>query len=140
MYIGVDFDGTCTTHDFPKVGKDIGAVPVLKKLIDKGHHLILFTMRSDKKDVLTDHYDIHTKGNPYLTEALDWFKKNNIELFGIQTNPTQHSWTDSPKAYCNLYIDDASLGCPLVINKKLSDKPYVDWNQVEKLLTEKGII
>ena len=25
MYIGIDFDGTCTTHDFPKVGKDIGA-------------------------------------------------------------------------------------------------------------------
>jgi hypothetical protein len=140
MYIGVDFDGTCTTHDFPKVGKDIGAVPVLKKLIDNGHHLILFTMRSDKKEVLSKDYNIHSKSKPYLTKALNWFKENNIELFGIQTNPTQHSWTDSPKAYCNLYIDDASLGCPLIIDKKLSDKPFVDWNQVEKLLMEKGII
>ena len=34
MEICVDFDGTCVTHEFPKVGKDIGAVPVLKKLVD----------------------------------------------------------------------------------------------------------
>lgn len=25
MTIAVDFDGTCVTHDFPKVGKNIGA-------------------------------------------------------------------------------------------------------------------
>jgi hypothetical protein len=29
MYIVIDFDGTCVAHEFPKVGKDIGAVPVL---------------------------------------------------------------------------------------------------------------
>lgn len=46
MIIAVDFDGTCVTHEFPKVGKDIGAVPVLKKLIEKGHKIILYTMRS----------------------------------------------------------------------------------------------
>jgi len=28
MEICIDFDGTCVTHEFPKVGKDIGAVPV----------------------------------------------------------------------------------------------------------------
>jgi hypothetical protein len=33
MIIAVDFDGTCVTHDFPHVGKDIGAVPVLKELV-----------------------------------------------------------------------------------------------------------
>jgi len=33
MEICIDFDGTCVTHEFPKVGKDIGAVPVLKKLV-----------------------------------------------------------------------------------------------------------
>ena len=33
MIIAVDFDVTCVTHEFPKVGKDIGAVPVLKELI-----------------------------------------------------------------------------------------------------------
>ena len=35
MIIAVDFDGTCVSNEFPRVGKDIGAVPVLKKLIVK---------------------------------------------------------------------------------------------------------
>lgn len=46
MIIAVDFDGTCVTHEFPEVGKDIGAVPVLKELVKKGHKIILYTMRS----------------------------------------------------------------------------------------------
>ena len=46
MTIAVDFDGTCVTHDFPKVGKNIGAEIVLKKFTDKGHKIILYTMRS----------------------------------------------------------------------------------------------
>ena len=45
MVIAVDFDGTCVTHDYPAVGKEIGAVPVLKALVQAGHKLILFTMR-----------------------------------------------------------------------------------------------
>ena len=49
MEIAIDFDGTCTTHEFPKIGKDIGAVRVLKRLINNGHNLILFTMRSDRR-------------------------------------------------------------------------------------------
>jgi hypothetical protein len=47
MDILIDFDGTCVAHEFPKVGKDIGAVPVLKALVENGHNLILFTMRSE---------------------------------------------------------------------------------------------
>ncbi len=140
MYIGIDFDGTCVTHDFPRVGKDIGAIPILKKLVDNGHQLILFTMRSNKKEVLSNHYEIHNKAEPYLTEAVNWFKDNGIELFGIQTNPTQKEWTESPKAYCHLYIDDASLGCPLLIDNSLSNRPFVNWNKVERMLTDMGII
>lgn len=52
--IGIDFDGTVVTHDFPKIGKDIGAVPILKRLVDNGHKLILFTMRSDIDEVTSD--------------------------------------------------------------------------------------
>ena len=37
MILAVDFDGTCVTHEFPEVGRDIGAVPVLKELVEKGH-------------------------------------------------------------------------------------------------------
>ena len=46
MIIVVDFDGTCVTHEFPEVGRDIGAVSVLKELVEKGHKIILYTMRS----------------------------------------------------------------------------------------------
>ena len=37
MIIAIDFDGTCVTHDFPGIGKDIGAIPILKKLIKNGN-------------------------------------------------------------------------------------------------------
>ena len=50
MIINIDFDATCVTHDYPNVGKDIGAIPVLKLLVTEGHKLILFTMR-DKKEL-----------------------------------------------------------------------------------------
>lgn len=124
MEINVDFDGTCVTHDFPRIGKDIGAVPVLKRLVDNGHNLILFTMRSDGND---------NNGN-FLTDAVNWFKENDIPLYGIQTNPTQHTWTTSPKSYAQLMIDDSSLGCPLKFDSRLSERPFVDWDEVEKLL------
>ena len=32
MTFNIDFDGSVVTHAFPHVGKDIGAVPVLKKV------------------------------------------------------------------------------------------------------------
>jgi hypothetical protein len=124
MVIGIDFDGTCVTHEFPFVGIDIGAVPVLKELVANGHSLILWTMRSNG-----------VKGN-FLDDAVNWFIKNEIPLYGIQTNPSQSSWTTSPKAYCQLYIDDAALGCPLVS----AERDYVDWVKVKKILVEMKII
>lgn len=127
MYVAIDFDGTCVTHEYPNVGKDIGAIPVLKKLVDKGHQLILFTMRSN-----------NSQGDRYLDDAVNWFKENGIELFGINVNPTQKEWTCSPKAYAHLYIDDAALGIPLIFDKH--DRPYVDWKKVEELLFEQIIL
>ena len=38
-YIVLDFDGTVVKHRYPAVGEDIGAVPVLKKLVKNGHHV-----------------------------------------------------------------------------------------------------
>jgi hypothetical protein len=131
----VDFDGTCVTHDFPFVGKDIGSVPVLKKLVEKGHKLILFTMRSHRPY-------IHPDGKPRdcLQEAIDWFAKNDIPLYGINTNPTQNEWTDSPKAYGQLMIDDIAIGVPLKIDKELSPRPFVDWFYLEIMLNANNLI
>jgi hypothetical protein len=131
MIIAIDFDGTCVSHEFPEIGKDIGAVPVLKKLVSYGHKLILFTMRSDMEKVESDDYNIKKKPGKHLTNAINWFKENDIELFGVNENPNQKSWTTSPKAYAELYIDDAALNCPLLFDRKISDRPFVDWKTVE---------
>ncbi len=127
--INVDFDGTCVTHDFPKIGKDIGSVETLKKLVAAGHRIILFTMRSHKPFINQNGLEQDT-----LQEAIDWFNRNNIPLYGIQTNPTQHTWTQSPKSYAQLMIDDSALGCPLKYDKTISNRPFVDWLKVEELL------
>jgi hypothetical protein len=122
MIIAIDFDGTVVTHDYPEIGKDIGAVPVLLDMVKNGHRLILYTMRHGKT----------------LEDAVKWFSNNKIPLWGVNENPEQKSWTDSIKVYAQLYIDDATLGCPL----KLSDhkRPYVDWKRAARILTETGVI
>ncbi len=140
MDIVIDFDGTVVTHEFPNVGEDIGAVPVLKKLVSNGHNLILFTMRSDIETPQSDDPTISSIGGKYLSEAVNWFKVNDIPLYGIQTNPTQNTWTHSPKAYGQIIIDDAALGCPLLNHPDPTGRPFVDWEKVEKMLKSKGAI
>lgn len=140
MEIAIDFDGTCVTHEFPDVGKDIGAVSVLRDIVNKGHKLILFTMRSNISDPKSDDPNILNQSGNYLSDAVNWFKANNIPLYGIQQNPTQNTWTTSPKAYAQMYIDDAALGCPTCFNLDYSSRPFVDWNAVRYLLTQQGII
>ncbi len=141
MTFNIDFDGTCVTHSFPHVGKDIGAVPVLKALTDSGHQLILFTMRSDRKKAkpVIDPTIQNVTGN-FLTDAVNWFKKNKIPLYGIQSNPTQHNWTTSPKSYAEIMIDDSALGCPLIFDPNISSKPFVDWVEIANILTKRGLI
>lgn len=124
MTISIDFDGTLVTHEYPNIGKDIGAFNVLKKLQHKGIKLILLTMR-DKEE---------------LDNAIEYITSNGIELYGINDNPSQHSWTNSRKIYADLYIDDQFLGVPLKYDKDLCSKPYVDWEKVEQYLIDNNIL
>jgi len=145
MEIAIDFDGTCVTHEYPGVGRDIGAADILRRLTDNGHKLILFTMRSDgdQTDVTLNESGVivrSKKGAQHLTDAVNWFKENNIPLYGIQSNPSQKYWTSSPKAYAQLYIDDAALGCPLRTPEGENERPYVDWEAVEVFLSQRGLI
>jgi hypothetical protein len=124
MIIAIDFDGTCVTHDYPRIGKDIGAVPVLKKIVENGHRLLLLTMRSGDK----------------LDEAKKWFEDNEIPIWSANENPEQKSWTESNKVYAHIYIDDAGLGVPLMSASHFSDRPFVNWNEVQKWLINNNII
>lgn len=132
IVIGLDFDGTVLTHEYPKLGQDIGAIPVLKKLVENKHRLILNTMRSGRQ----------------LNEAINWFKVNGIELYAVGYNPTQARWTTSNKCHADLFIDDCSLGAPLTIMKTKNDdgeevsysRPFINWVVVEDYLTNMGLI
>lgn len=140
MTINIDFDGTCVTHEFPNVGKSIGAEKVLKRLTDNGHQLILFTMRGDRaRKRKTQDSSIQNVTGTFLTDAVNWFKNNDIPLYGIQTNPTQKNWTTSPKSYAELMIDDSALGCPLMFNLKLSNRPFANWDIIEQYLDNMGM-
>ena len=61
-------------------------------------------------------------------------------MYGINVNPNQTTWTESPKAYGQLYIDDAALGIPLKFDINISERPFVDWEKVSELLKSQNII
>ena len=119
--IAVDFDGTCVTHEYPRVGADVPhAARVLKRLNEAGVKIIVWTMRGG----------VHLE-----TDARQWFETRGIEVWSYNSNPEQASWTESPKCYAQAYIDDAAIGCPLVYPEN-GARPYVDWRTVESLLEE----
>jgi len=75
----------------------------------------------------------------YLEDAVEWFNKNDIPLFGINDNPIQREWSRSPKIYANIYIDDAALGCPLRYHPD-GQRPWVDWLSIKDYFKYAGII
>ena len=126
MYICVDFDGTIVDHRFPEVGPPVpGAIDWMLKWQGAGAKLILFTMRSDGSKI-----------GDALSQAVEYLKQNGIELYGVNKNPTQVHWTSSPKAYGQLYIDDAAFGCP-VIQPEGFQRPCVNWEIVGPGVLEK---
>ena len=119
MYICIDFDGTIADHRFPEIGPPVpGALEWMGKFQNAGARLILFTMRSDGG-----------RNGDVLTDAVNYIQGNGIQLYGINKNPTQVHWTSSPKAYGQLYIDDAAFGCPLIQPERFQ-RPCVDWEVV----------
>ena len=126
MKIAVDFDGTVCLHEYPDIGEEVPfAIYWLKRFQDAGAKLILFTMRSDSD-----------KAGPVLTQAVQWLESRGINLYGINTDPDQKSWTASPKAYANKYIDDAAAGCPLRQSAKVGGRSFVDWAIVGPMVME----
>lgn len=122
VIIGIDFDGTLAEHRYPEIGAKVpGAVETCRDLITAGHKLILWTMRSGST----------------LTDAVAWCAAEGIDFYGVNKNPSQ-DWSDSPKAYCHIYVDDAALGCPLVLRG--DDRPFVDWKQVRDFFRYRGLL
>jgi hypothetical protein len=123
MIIAIDFDGTIVAHEFPEIGApNPGAFRWMKEWQAAGATLILWTMRSDGRS------GEGRENGPVLTEAVEFCRQNGIEFNAVNANPSQASWTSSPKCYAHLYVDDAALGCPLRENPKMGGRPMVDWD------------
>ena len=119
--IAVDFDGTVVDHRYPDVGANVpGAVPALKELQKRGYRILLFTMR-------------HGAG---LKDAVGWYKNHGIELYGVNRDPDQDEWTDSPKCFAHMYVDDAALGTPMRSVPGFS-RPCVNWPRIMDLIFRK---
>lgn len=124
MIIAIDFDGTLCEHKYPEIGNEVPlAFDTLKALQAKGHQLMLWTMRGNDEKKST------------LREALEWCAARGILFWGVNKNPDQEKegWTNSNKQYANLYIDDAALGCPLLMPEGHT-RPFVDWKSVWEFL------
>lgn len=121
--IAIDFDGTIVKHAYPDIGEAVDkALQTIRRLRRDGNQIILHTMRSGDK----------------LEEAVSFLKNAGIDLYGVNENPRQGSWTSSPKPYAHLYIDDASAGCPVI--EPEDARPFADWDKIIIILEERGYV
>lgn len=126
MIIAVDFDGTIAEHKYPDIGREVpGAFDWMKRWQAAGARLILLTMRADRMMLP----DGSMGDGPVLTEAVKFCRDRGVEFWAVNSNPEQRQWTDSPKVYAHIYVDDAAFGCPLR-EPFGRGRPMVDWSIV----------
>lgn len=98
MLIAVDFDGTIVEHKYPRIGREIPfATETLKRLIQDGHRLILWTIRHGES----------------LQEAVDWCKERGVEFWSVNADYAEQdieAEERSPKVKCDMYVDDRNVG------------------------------
>lgn len=124
LKIAIDADGTLfTAEGFPHIGEDIGAIPVLKKIVNAGHRLILNTVRDGRA----------------LMNVVDWLKENGIALHGVNKLPRQDRYSSSPKIDADVFIDDKNIDAHLIYPKS-GGKPYVNWTWINAELIKRKII
>ncbi|MCU4157232.1 hydrolase [Carboxylicivirga sp. A043] len=97
MIIAVDFDGTIVDHKYPAIGKEkIFAFETLKSLQDKGHLLVLWTIRTGKQ----------------LDEAVEFCRKRGLEFYAVNRTHPEEEMSDgiSRKVNADIFIDDRNVG------------------------------
>lgn len=129
FFVAVDFDGTMVHHpggtslEHYHKQKFIPVPDALKwcnYFIDLGIKLILWTSRGKQSG---------------LDDAIEYMQKNNINLYGINNNIIQKSWSDSPKVHAHVYIDDNGL-VPLFYPIK-GKRGVVNWDIVGPMVTDR---
>ena len=86
MILAIDCDDTIFENEYPKVGKPLpNAIPVLKKLQQLGHQLILWTCRD---------------GNE-LKSVVDICKEKGLEFDAVNENIDNLNFKTSNKIHAN---------------------------------------
>lgn len=98
MTIAVDFDGTIVEHRYPAIGKERPfATATLRRLIDEGHRLILWSVREGK----------------LLDEAVEWCKERGVIFYAVNRDFEEEDGTGrdfSRKIKADMFIDDRNVG------------------------------
>ncbi len=149
LCFAIDADGTIFSNEFPNKGKEIGAERVLKKVVEAGHLLMLYTCRcnieEDRIMIFEDGSELRVPAGNHLDEAIDWFSKYNLPIIGVNWNPAEAEYSVT-KPHFDILIDDKAFGIPLtsitIVDGEYvsSNKPFVDWDAIELDLMNKGII
>lgn len=111
--IAVDFDGTIVEHRYPAIGKEmLFAFATLKALQQKGHKLILWTIRT----------------GDLLQEAVDYCKANGVEFYAVNKNYPEEIMDEktSRKLNVDIFIDDRNVG------------GFMGWSEVWQTLHPEG--
>jgi hypothetical protein len=97
LVIAVDFDGTIVDHEYPRIGAEkLFAFQTLRALQDKGHRLVLWTIRDGKT----------------LEAAVEYCGSNGIEFYAVnETFPNEgFEPGQSRKVNADIFIDDRNVG------------------------------
>jgi len=111
--LAIDFDGTVVEHKYPEIGKEmLFAFATLKALQQKGHKLILWTIRT----------------GPLLEEAVEYCKKNGVEFYAVNKNYPEEELDakTSRKLNADIFIDDRMIG------------GFIGWSEVWSALHPEG--
>jgi hydroxymethylpyrimidine pyrophosphatase-like HAD family hydrolase len=111
--IAVDFDGTIVEHRYPAIGKEmLFAFATMKALQQKGHKLILWTIRTG--DLLQD--------------AVNYCKENGVEFYAVNKNYPEEEMDakTSRKLNADIFIDDRVVG------------GFIGWSEVWQALHPEG--
>ncbi|MFM7289009.1 MAG: BT0820 family HAD-type phosphatase [Bacteroidota bacterium] len=96
--IAVDFDGTVVEHAYPGIGQEmLFAFATLKRLQEKGHKLILWSIREGQT----------------LQEAVDYCKANGVEFYAVNANfpgEVLEPGVSARKVNADIFIDDRNVG------------------------------
>lgn len=133
LILAVDFDGTLCEHRYPDIGEEVPyAFDWLRKFQKAGVKLILWTMRADSMGALSCNCFPCNEAakNETLTDAVIWCNERGVTFWGVNENPDQCDWTNSYKAYAPVYVDDAAIGCPLVLPVTFGTRPYANWKLI----------